>query len=67
MKHSVTDGIQYLFGDKFLLYVGTKGIATEGLCCGNYLGRTLTKICDGVFRSRFSVLQVQITTMSTDK
>jgi len=67
MKHSVTDGVQYLFGGKFLLYVGTKGIATQGFWWGNYLGGTPTKMCDGVFRSRFPVLQLQITITSTDK
>jgi hypothetical protein len=37
MKHSVTEGLQYLFGGKFLLYVGTKVIATLGFCNGNFL------------------------------
>lgn len=67
MKHSVTDGVQYLFGGKFFLYVGTKGTATQGFYCGNSLGRNPTKACDGGFRSRFPVLQLQITNMSTDK
>jgi hypothetical protein len=60
MKHCVINGVQYLFGGKFFVYVGTKGIATKGFCGGNSLRRNPTKMCVGGFRSWFPYEQIEV-------